>query len=242
MKLTPRVRVSLFTIFYVMALAILLDQIILPLYVNGSGEIRVPDLVGQSEESGMRILEKTGLTGQVKYRFEPKQPDRTILTQSPEGGAMVKAGRTVRLIVSQRDQIVAVPSVRLTTLRDATASLEAAGLQVGNIREEVTSEFPAGIVLQQSVSHPEMAKRGTYVDLVISVAASRTSAVVPFLVGSTLAQAKERIIDAGLSLGVVSKAQKADLLPGTVVAQTPDSGSVVLPQAKIDLVISTVDR
>ncbi len=233
------------TVFYVtlyLAAAILLvDWGVLPLIVNAGGTVHVPDVTGLTETEALATLKRLGLDHTLKYRFDPKQFDQTVLYQSPEGGAVVKSGRVVRLVVSQNELLVSVPSVKLTTLRDARVTLEAAGLQMGSVTEQPNGEFPPGIVIAQSLDEHIRVKSGSRVDLAVSAALPRQAITVPTLIGMTLAKAKEAIVEAGLKLGKVSKLQRAELLPGTVIGQEPDTSVSVMPDQVVNLTVSTLD-
>jgi len=226
---------------YLTAAILIVDWGVLPLVVNATGTVQVPDVTGLSESEALATLQRLGLDNSLKYRFEPKEFDHTVLYQSPEGGAVVKSGRVVRLVVSQNELLVSVPSVKLTTLRDGRVTLEAAGLRLGSIAEQPNGEFPPGIVIAQSIEEHTRVKSGSRVDLTISSALPRSAISVPSLIGMTLAKAKEAVVEAGLKLGKVKKIHRPELLPGTVTGQEPDSSVSVMPDHIVDLTVSSLE-
>jgi serine/threonine-protein kinase len=242
MKLNPRKLCTVaFVGIYLLGVILLTDRVIMPLVVSMTGDVRVPDVVGMAEAEALSTLKKSGLDHVIMHRFEPKSFDRTVLYQSPEEGATVKSGRIVRLVISENELMVSVPRLKLTTLRDARVTLEAAGLKVGQITEQPTGEFPPGIVLTQSIEEHTKVRSGTMVDLIVSVELPRTVVAVPMLIGLTLSKAKESIVEAGLKIGKVKKIHRPDLLPGTVVGQEPDTSASVLPDYIVNLTVSSLE-
>jgi len=66
-------------------------------------------------------------------------------------------------------QIVTTPDVFGLSLEDATAVLEAAGLQVGLVRYAHDAAVPAGLVVEQNPRADVQAVAGTAVDLIVSL-------------------------------------------------------------------------
>ncbi|MBX7150221.1 PASTA domain-containing protein [bacterium] len=235
-------KAALTVAIYSVILIILADKVIMPSYVHFEKDVAVPSVVKLEFSDAQKLLEKAGLTLSVKYRFEPTLPKNLVLNQSPEPGAIVKSGRVVRLILSQDELMVTVPSVKLTTLRDASFTLESIGLKVGNITHQPSPEFPAGVVIDQSISSNSKIRSGSSVDLIVSLGSTLTEAHVPYMISKTLLEAKTMIVESGLSLGKVTKKYHNDLLPGTIISQSLDSSQVVAPQTAIDLVVSSIDK
>lgn len=227
---------------YCVVLILLADKVIMPSYVHFEKDVAVPSVARLEFSDAQKLLEKSGLTWSVKYRFEPNHPKNVVLNQSPEPGAIVKSGRIVRLILSQNELMVTVPSVKLTTLRDASFTLESIDLKIGNITHQPSVEIPAGVVIDQSAAYNSKIRSGSRIDLIVSLGNTLTEARVPYLISKTLLEAKTMIVESGLSLGKVTKKYHVDLLPGTIIAQSLDSSQVVAPQTTIDLVVSSIDK
>ncbi len=228
--------------FGLVVVVVLLDRVVLPWYVGLNDEIEVPDVVNMDLTEAERMLQRRELEVTTKLQYEPGKRRNTILNQSPEPHARVKAGRIVHLVVSNDELLVSVPSVVLTTLRDAEFTLESVGLRVGGVAERPTTEYPEGIVIDQSVQPGVKIRAGSTVDLILSEADDTSQVRVPHLVDRSLAEAKVIIADHKLRLGKVEKKYDDQLLPGTVIRQSLDTLAVVPQRTAIDLIVTTANR
>lgn len=65
--------------------------------------VTVPDVVGETQESGTAILEGAGFVALVQTTHSSTVPAGQIVSQSPSAGAEVPAGATITIIVSLGD-------------------------------------------------------------------------------------------------------------------------------------------
>lgn len=70
-----------------------------------------------------------------------------------------------------------------------------------------------------------------------SAAASPSNVAVPNVVGAALDTASQALVSAGLLTGTITR-QPSDKAPGTVVAQSPATGTEVAPGSQVDLVVA----
>lgn len=218
-----------------------LNEIVMPLYTRHYDEIKVPDLTGLTFTAAQSKLSALDLAHQVRYQYNRQAAKHTVLSQSPEPGSSVKKGRVIRLTVSEDEQYVSVPQLKLTTLRDATFILESSGLKTGKTNHQPSDEFPAGIIIGQSAEAGSKIQTGSPVDLVISSGRIITNVKVPYLISKSLTEVKSMVADSSLKLGTILKRYSPDLLPGTVIAQLPDSGVTVSPYSEVQITISSTD-
>lgn len=225
-----------------MFLVVLTDKILMPWYVGRSSEIEVPDVVSMDWTKAKELLEKHELQTDKKLRYEPDSRNDIVLSQSPEPGYKVKPGRLIHLVVSQNQLMVAVPSVRLSTVRDAQFTLESVGLRIGSLDSMPTRLYPEGIVIEQSVEPNQRVEAGSALNLVISQSDDTSKVRVPYLVGRSLSEAKSILADLRLRVGRVDRAYDANLLPGTVLKQSIDSVETIAQRTAIDVVVSSTSR
>lgn len=109
-------------------------------------------------------------------------------------------------------------------------------LEVGEVSEQPSEEFDAGIVISQTPEPGAEVARGTPVALVVS--SGPAGVTVPSVLDMSLEQAEETLASAGLEVGTVSAQQRSDIDPGIVISQTPQPGSEVAPGTEVDLVVS----
>jgi beta-lactam-binding protein with PASTA domain len=99
-------------------------------------------------------------------------------------------------------------------------------------------EIPAGAVLVQEPAARTLVKRGSPVEVVLSLGPERLT--VPELAGRGLPAAQVTLAAAGLTLGRTLQIY-SDRDRGTVVEQAPAPGSSVAPMASVDLLLSRGD-
>ncbi len=223
-------------------LMILTDKLVMPLYVGHNDDMIVPDVVQKTFDEAKKILENQKFTVVKNMRYDKNSKPGTVVRQSPEPTTVVKSGRVIHLIVADDNKTVTVPSLKLSTLRDAQFNLQSLGLYVGKIDSQASKDFPEGIVVDQSVASNSKVKTGTVIDLVMSTGNNLTEAKVPLLVNKSLTDAKAMIVESGLRLGAVIKKYSSELLPGTVVGQSLDTVKTVTPFSIIDLTVSSTDK
>jgi hypothetical protein len=133
---------------------------------------------------------------------------------------------------------VTVPNLRGKTLSEATASLAASHLSVGQTTSREEANKDANIVLSQYPPSDEQVKRGTAVDLVVSAATSQVE--VPALTGQTLESARQALTDRQLVAGDIERQSRAGVAPDMVLQEFPQAGEMVKNGAKVDLLVSDV--
>jgi len=128
-----------------------------------------------------------------------------------------------------------VPGVKGYTEAEARERLSEVGLQVGSVAFERTDTAEEGTVITQSPPAGTMVAEDTEVDLVIA----RGEEIVPVVsvVGLPLAQAEQRLAQAGLTLGTTT--EKFSREPeGTVIAQSIQPATRVEEGTAIDVDLS----
>jgi serine/threonine-protein kinase len=97
--------------------------------------------------------------------FSPTVARGDVIGTDPPAPTSAPYGSTVVVHVSKGADLVLVPDVTFETIKQATADLAAAGLQVGNVK----NYRPDGVVMSQDPVGGTDAKvpRGTQVDLVL---------------------------------------------------------------------------
>ncbi|MGG7036244.1 MAG: PASTA domain-containing protein [Flavobacterium sp.] len=99
-------------------------------------EIAVPDLSKLSVEQAEEKLSAVDLDYIIldTVDFRPEFPKLTIVEQDPKAGAKVKEGRKIYIKINAAEfTMVALPDLIEKTYRQAVPTLEAAGLEQGEI-------------------------------------------------------------------------------------------------------------
>lgn len=234
-KLFKKVFIGLVLLFLLFVVS---NDFLLPWYVEHGSTIEVPELVGLTFDQAAVALDSVGLEARKgDVRPDKDHPAGIVIVQNPIPGHAVKKGRRVYLTISGGEELVRIPSVRGRTLRDATFLLERTGLKIGEITHEPSDEYPANTIITQGREPGAETKKGSIVDVVVSLGPMALSVVVPELIGRPLSEARKTLDSAGIPLGNVTTIPAPDLLPNTVIEQYPHSGELVGRDQAIDLVV-----
>ncbi len=222
-----------------LALFFLVDNVVMPRYVQQGKTTKVPNVFGLSVEEAIRILSDSGLVGKKSEERQDKQyPVGTVAMQNPLPGTEVKFGRGVYLTMSGGEPQAMVPTLRGRSVRDATLALERVGLSIGSIRYEVSSGFPVNTIIEQEIRESTNVTVGSTVNIVVSQGAGREQVPVPEVTKKSLADGERLLLQAGLRIGNVVYQSNQDLLPNTILEQYPRAGEMVTAGQAVDLVVT----
>ncbi len=134
---------------------------------------------------------------------------------------------------------VKVPDVTGMTQKQATATLESAGLTRGKVTR-VQSTEPEGTVVSQSPAAGNEVAEEAAVDLEVAGAPEPTATpvAVPDVTGSSQAEAAATLSDAGFKV-VVTQAASDSVPAGSVVSQAPQAGVIATQGSTVSIVVST---
>jgi serine/threonine-protein kinase len=200
--------------------------------------IQVPNVVGRSLTEAQKTLGDAKLVPYVvAEKYDEKIAVSHIVAQQPEGGQIVKVGRTINLVVSMGQEFTVVPDVTGRSLREAGIVLNTAGLEVGTIRSRNHPTVLQDNVLTQNPRAGTRVAKGTLVDVEISMGPEAVTVVVPNFVGEQIDSVLQKL--GGLKLVQGAIAQKdASASPGAVVEQDPPADSPVKEGTPINFVVS----
>ena len=124
---------------------------------DGITTLYVPNLVGQDVSAAEQTLYDMGLDYSIRTQEteDDSIPADQVLSTDPPAGTQIEQNAIITLYISRGSVTAAlrVPDVRGRTQEDATARLEAVGLQVSVT--EVGSDQAPGIVVEQSIAPNE---------------------------------------------------------------------------------------
>lgn len=204
----------------------------------GPGAYRsVPDVVGKAQADAVAILTDAGLDSTVQEDWSA-EPVGTVVATDPGPGSSVLKDGTVQLTVSKGPDLRVVPEGLVgMSIEDATAALEAVGLEAGAPeRQPYSDTVPAGKVVESSAEAGAELEVGSTV--VLSVSQGPEPLTIFSVIGATQAAATQQLEDAGLKVAVVPAFSDTEPA-GTVIAQTPEPGT---PGKRTDTVTITVSQ
>jgi beta-lactam-binding protein with PASTA domain len=226
-----------------LALFLLLNYVLLPMYVNHGSRHAVPRVVGLPFDQACSVLDSARLVGiQGETRPDPMYPAGVVTSQNPLPAAVVKEGRHVYLTLSGGEVLVGVPVLRGKSTRDARFSLERNGLKLGTITYDYSESFPENTIIEQSLRPDEKVAKGTSVGVMVSRGKADQEMVVPSLIGKTLTEGEKVLVAMGLKVGIVTSQPSFDLLPNTIVDQFPRPGENAKIGTEVDLFVVKVGK
>ena len=210
--------------------------------IKPGDKLEAPNIVGKSLEEAIAQLEAQGLKIEVDLELQSSEHAAgTILSQTPDAGASIKSGQTIKVNISRGVVNGEVPSVIGKSVSNARTTIETYHFTVGSITQEISETVPRGCVISQSPVAGTPMEAGSVVNLVVSHGSQQEVSLSQFNVeGMSLDAAKKAIEDLGLVLGEVTPLEDANLPEDTVISQSPTPGMPLNEGDTIDLVVSAV--
>lgn len=231
------VRRILYFLAIMIMIIILLDNLIIPWYVN-SPETTVPDVIGMNDSTAIELLTNAGFEPSIiDTTYSEAYPIGTVILQKPEPGKIVKVGRNIYLFVSSGELIVSVPQLIGKTVLDAKFALERVGLKLGRV-EQLPSDKPEEMIIDQQYADGTQLKKGESIMVTVSAGRGGGTIAVPDLIGLSLSQAETILEEKSLTIGKVNYQKSATLLPNTILDQYPSSGNKLNPGESVDLFVT----
>ena len=235
----PLVKYPLYILVISIFIYFLMDWFLMPLYTRHGQAIEVPDVSQMTYEGARTLLRQRGLEiVEKEKKFDIHYRAGVVISQYPEPGSPVKKGRRVYVIVSKGEPTVEMPKVIGESEQNAIFKLNQIGLKVRHVSYEHSEHFPEGVVIDQSAKIGEEVKLGDFVDLYVSLGKFPDQFIVPDLIGHSLDDAKKIIQKAGLTLGIVTYREEAELLPETVIEQSIEANTQVSQGEAVHIVVS----
>jgi beta-lactam-binding protein with PASTA domain len=135
-------------------------------YLKVPSEVKVPEVTNLEIKEAYEAIEAAGLLLQVhENRYDKKVKKRVVLSQNPEGGKMVREGRTILVVVSLGPELMDVPKLTGESLRTAKIALSNAKLRVGEVTFEEAEYGLDEEVVKQNPSAGKAVPRGERIHL-----------------------------------------------------------------------------
>jgi eukaryotic-like serine/threonine-protein kinase len=201
--------------------------------------VRVPDVVGFTEEAATRTLSDAGFEVTTEFQVTTDQGKiGEVIEQSPDPESFLQEGETVTITVGKRPAQVEVPDLTTLTQDEAVGALEAARLRLGTPSTQ-PSEEPEGTVISQNPLPGEKVDKNSTVDIVLSEGPSEVT--VPDVVCESLGKAESELEKAGFQVEISGETQFNVECPqnGRVALQDPPGNSSASEGDTVTLVEST---
>lgn len=202
--------------------------------------VKVPDIVGMTEEEATKALKAKKLGIKVDSREDSEKYEAgTVSEQKTKAGTKVKKNSTVHVIISSAlvGKEIAVPDVAGMSEDEAQDALSKVGLT------NVTSDFQyddnvaEGNVISTTPAANSKATKDTQIKMIVSKGAEKKT--VPDVRGLSEAEARSAIQSAGLTVGSTSTQHDDSVAKGNVISQSVTPGKKVSAGTAINLVLSS---
>jgi serine/threonine-protein kinase len=237
----PFIRIPGLLAIIAMAGVLIMDWIVMPLYTRHGDEVEMPNITSMRYEEALRPIHEAGFVlVKEEERYSTQYPNGYVIEQNPPPHARVKPGRRVYAVVSRGEKRVLMPDLVERSQREAELILRNHRLELGAVEQGFSSLYPSGVVMRQSVPAGVEVTANTRVNITISMGGEPSQFVVPAVEGRLFNDALKRIKEAGLRVGNLTYTVAPDLLPDTVIRQSPSPNSVVEKDSAVDLELSTL--
>lgn len=222
----------------VIVVLLVIDNFVMPVYVAAE-EVRVPNVVGKHKDEAIRILSEMNLNPIIQTsRYDERFNKDYVIFQKPSPNSTVKENRRIYLTVSGGVQTVKMPFLINKTVRDAQINLERIGLVLEKI-EEVESEFPPNLIVEQQYPEGKEIPKGTSVWIKVSLGPQIGMVRVPNILGKSLSEVENILKSVSLRIGLKTYIHSSTLLPNTVVDQQPAENTLVAVGDSVNIVLTT---
>ena len=214
--------------------------------VRGAEQTMVPEVRGKELTEALLELQVKELYPRIQLRYSQSSRDRGfILEQDPRAGTIVKAGRQIRLVVSQGVMINRVENYIGRNIDDVRMDMQvfvaSSGSPLLTLKEPLMYEFSPeapGTILQQKPEPGTDISGPMRLEFVVSRGQEHVLVTVPQLVGLSLSAALEQIGRAGMvfefSLREFREGEKGE----TVVYQVPVAGTSATANTVVDITVN----
>jgi beta-lactam-binding protein with PASTA domain len=218
-------------------------------FVNGAEQTMVPNVQGLDLTSALMELQVKELYPRIQLRYSQSSVDKgLILEQDPVPGTIVKAGRRIRLVVSQGVLINTVENYLGRDIDEIRLDLQTLFASEGTLSPPLLSlkeppmyehsiEAP-GTVLQQKPEAGSGISGPTVLELVVSLGPEEALLRLPNLVGLGPEEALEQIGRSGIDFIFSLRAAQEDEKPGVVVSQVPSGDTFIAKDTRVRITMT----
>jgi beta-lactam-binding protein with PASTA domain/predicted Ser/Thr protein kinase len=209
------------------------------LLTQSTKSVTVPGVTGQTEQAAGAVLRAVGLNPTPSLAPSATVHSGLVISQSPAAGATAKKSAHVSIVVSEGPQTVPLMDVSGLTEAKAVARLRKAHFKT-KTKLEASKTVEAGRVIGTEPSAEAEVQEGSVITLLVSSGPAPVH--VPDVVGETVEAAEATLTNAELALGVVTKQVSSSQPAGTVLAQTPATGSSVRAGTKVNVTVAKAPK
>jgi eukaryotic-like serine/threonine-protein kinase len=206
---------------------------------RSSKSVTVPDVTRLTEQTAGATLRDAGLDPIPSLASSTTVPSGRVISQAPGAGTVVDKGSRVSVVVSGGPASEGLVDVEGLTSSQALAKLRKAGF-VPTTTPQSSSTVAAGRVIATDPSAGTEVQVGSHVTVFVSSGPASVS--VPDLTGQSLTAAEATLTNAKLALGAVTRQVSGTQSPGTVLSQSPATGTAAHEGDKVNLTVAQAPK
>jgi beta-lactam-binding protein with PASTA domain len=217
--------------------------------VSGAEQTMVPDVRGKELTTALLELQVKELYPRISLRYSQSSWDKgQVLEQDPRAGTIVKAGRRIRLVVSQGVLINTVEDYRGRNIDEVRMDIQAifaeanmSGLPLLSLKEPLIYEYseePAGVILEQRPEPGAGISGPMTLEFVVSRGLENAAITVPRFAGLTLSQALAELSKTGVDYIFTLRSSRGTEKGELVVYQEPEADTQAPANTLINLLVN----
>ncbi|MCM1321688.1 MAG: PASTA domain-containing protein [Bacteroides sp.] len=217
--------------------------------VKGSEEVLVPDVVGKELSEALLDMQIKELYPKIQLRYSGSPDEKGhILSQEPEAGAIVKAGRRIQLTVSRGVIIDHVENFIGQKFEDVKIHLQTlfpSSRPLISLKEPplyVFNEAEPGTVLEQNPPPETNISDPLQIELVVSKGRRAEQIQIPAMRGLSVNDLLIQMSRSKIIFDITEQPAQADETPGTVISQNPPAGTVREIYTRAELVLAVPEQ
>ncbi|MDR2924084.1 MAG: PASTA domain-containing protein [Treponema sp.] len=217
--------------------------------VRGGEQTLVPELRGKELSEALLELQAKELYPRIQRRYSQSARDKgLILEQDPAAGTIVKAGRRIRMVVSQGVIINRVENYIGRNIEDVRMDIQTLAASSGSsplsLKEpmyDFSGETPGTIIRQKPEAGTDISGP-TSLEFVVSRGQEDSLVTAPQLVGLSISSALEQIGRAKVAFEFTLRERQEGERGETVVYQNPPAGASVTSDVILNLTVNYPSR
>jgi beta-lactam-binding protein with PASTA domain len=212
--------------------------------VRGAEQTMVPEVRGKDITEALLELQVKELYPRLQLRYSHSPHDKgLILEQEPRAGTIVKAGRRIRLVVSQGVLISKVEhyvgrNIDEVRIDIQTLIASSTGAPLLSLKEplmyDYSSETPGTILSQKPEAGADISGP-LALELVVSRGPENALVTVPELAGLSITEALEQIGGSGINFSFTVREIRPGETGETVIFQTPRANTAAPADTPVQL-------
>jgi serine/threonine-protein kinase len=192
-------------------------------FSTGPEMVAVPDVVGKTQAEANTLLTQAGFVVNAVPVENDDVEEGRVVTQNPAANAQAGKGSQVTIEVSSGSTTKPVPNVANQDEATARGTLQQAGFNNVQTRQEASDSVPSGTVIRTEPAANSAAKPSDPITLVVSSGAQKIT--VPRVEGLNEQNARSAIEGVGLKVHVQDQQVTNANQDGIVLTQSPSAQS-----------------